>query len=400
MNPNLSLLKPYPFQRWNEVKKLRRVIPAKGKRSISWSIGEPQHEPPAFVLEEMRNNLGLVAKYPPTKGKGELREVIALWLTRRFGLKERSLDANHHVLPVNGTREALFSFVQALVPGGKDRLIVSPNPFYQIYEGAAFLAGVTPHYLPCRAENNYVPDYEAVAEDIWQRTELLFLCSPGNPTGSVVDLKTLTSLIEKADKYDFVIASDECYSEIYFDESAPPVGLLEACAALGRDDYRRCVVFHSLSKRSNLPGLRSGFVAGDAQILEPYLLYRTYHGCAMPLQTQMASIAAWGDEEHVKLNRAIYREKFDRVLEILGPEMGVKKPDASFYLWAPTPIDDEEFGLRMLSEQNVQALPGRFLSREVDGFNPGLNHIRMALVATLDDCIEAAERIAELVQSL
>jgi N-succinyldiaminopimelate aminotransferase len=397
MNPHLALLKPYPFQRWNAVKK---DVKAADKRSISWSIGEPKHLPPAFVLDELQEKLSLVCKYPPTKGLSELREAIAQWLSWRFKLKEDSLDADCHVLPVNGTREALFSFVQAAVAGGPEALVVCPNPFYQIYEGAALLAGASPHYLPCHPSNSYLPDFEAVPEAIWQRCQLLFLCSPSNPTGAVIALETLTALIDKADRYDFIIASDECYSEIYLDEEKPPAGLLEACAKLGRDDYRRCVVFHSLSKRSNLPGLRSGFIAGDAELLTPYLLYRTYHGCAMPLQTQRASIAAWSDEAHVKKNRQLYCDKFDRVLEILSPCLELQKPEASFYLWPQTPIDDQEFALRLLSEQNVQVLPGRFLSRVIDGFNPGQNHVRMALVATLEDCVEAAMRVRELIENL
>lgn len=397
MNPRLSLLKPYPFQRWNAVKK--DTLPA-NKRVISWSIGEPKHKAPSFVLEELHKQQAFISKYPPTKGSLELRTGIAAWLTSRFSLGAGTVDPESHVLPVNGTREALFSFVQALITPSSDALVVCPNPFYQIYEGAALLAGAEPHYLACRPENGYLPDFDAVPESIWQRCQLLFLCSPGNPTGAVIPLETLKSLIEKADRYNFVLASDECYSEIYFDEDKAPPGLLEACAELGRDDYSRCVVFHSLSKRSNLPGLRSGFVAGDKALLEPYLLYRTYHGCAMPLQHQRASLVAWGDEEHVQENRRLYQRKFAGVLEILSPVMDVKKPDASFYLWAKTPIDDQEFGLKLIAEQNVQLLPGRFLSRTVDGFNPGENHVRMALVANYDDCLEAAQRIRELIEGL
>lgn len=397
MNPRLSLLKPYPFQRWNAIKK---DTPAADKRPISWSIGEPKHEPPAFVLAELQRQQSLISKYPPTKGSLELRAGIAQWLQMRFSLKSDTLDPDKHVLPVNGTREALFSFVQAHVSAEANALVICPNPFYQIYEGAALLAGAEPHYLACRRENGYIPDFEAVPEEIWRRCQVLFLCSPGNPTGAVIPIETLKSLIEKADRYDFVLASDECYSEIYFDEAMPPPGLLQACAELGRDQYERCIVFHSLSKRSNLPGLRSGFVAGDEALLTPYLLYRTYHGCAMPLQHQWASLAAWQDEEHVRENRQLYQKKFAAVLEILDGHLDVKKPDASFYLWAKTPIDDQEFGLKLLAEQNVQLLPGRFLSRSIDGFNPGENHVRMALVANYDDCVEAAKRVRALIESL
>ena len=308
------------------------------------------------------------------------------------------LDAARHVLPVNGTREALFAFTQAVVNRTDDALVLSPNPFYQIYEGAALLAGATPHYLPCLAENGFNPDYDAVPEAIWQRTQILFLCSPGNPTGALTPLDTLKKLIALADRYDFVIAADECYSELYFDEDNPPPGLLTACAELGRQDFKRCVVFHSLSKRSNLPGLRSGFVAGDADILKAFLLYRTYHGCAMPVQTQLASVAAWNDEAHVRENRDQYRAKYDAVLDILAPVMDVQRPDGSFYLWARTPTDDAQFTRELFAQQHVTVVPGSYLSREVNGLNPGAGRIRMALVAPLAECIEAAERIRRFIQ--
>ena len=275
-----------------------------------------------------------------------------------------------------------------------------PNPFYQIYEGAAFLAGAEPWFLPCTQATGYLPDFDAVPDDVWARCQVLFICSPGNPTGAVIPQATLQRLIELADRHDFVIASDECYSEIYFDESAPPVGLLQACAAMGRDGYERCVVFHSLSKRSNLPGLRSGFVAGDANILASFLKYRTYHGCALPLHVQAASAAAWNDEAHVIENRAIYRAKFDAVLSILDGVLQVSRPDAGFYLWPQTPIDDERFARELFARQNVTVLPGQYLSRAVQGSNPGANHCRMALVASMDECVEAARRIRHFIETL
>src|SRR5690606_2355661 len=322
------------------------------------------------------------------------------WCERRFGVPAGWLDAAHHVLPVNGTREALFAFTQAVVNRERDGLVGSPNPLYQIYEGAALLAGAQPHYLPCLAENGFNPDFDAVPADVWQRCQILFLGSPGNPTGALVPLDTLQKLIALADEHDFVIAADECYSELYFDEANPPAGLLSACAALGRDDFKRCVVFHSLSKRSNLPGLRSGFVAGDAAILKSFLLYRTYHGCAMPVQTQLASIAAWNDEAHVQENRRLYREKFDAVLDTLAPVMDVQRPDGGFYLWPETPVDDQRFTRELFASEHVTVVPGSYLSREVDGFNPGANRVRLALVAPLEDCIEAAQRIRSFVTGL
>ncbi|MBL0950256.1 MAG: succinyldiaminopimelate transaminase, partial [Pseudomonas sp.] len=315
-----------------------------------------------------------------------------------FGVPAGWLDAARHVLPVNGTREALFAFTQTVVDRDARGLVVSPNPFYQIYEGAAFLAGAEPHYLPCLEAHGFNPDFEAVPAEVWQRCQILFLCSPGNPTGALIPVETLKKLIALADEHDFVIAADECYSELYFDEDTPPPGLLSACAELGRSDFKRCVVFHSLSKRSNLPGLRSGFVAGDAEILKDFLLYRTYHGCAMPVQTQLASVAAWNDEAHVRANRDLYREKFDAVLKILAPVMDVQRPDGGFYLWARTPGDDTLFTRDLFASEHVTVVPGSYLSREVDGVNPGAGRVRMALVAPLAECIEAAERIARFIR--
>ncbi len=391
MNPALTQLQPYPFEKLRAL--LGSVKPAADKRPIALSIGEPKHESPAFVAKAMADNLGKLAVYPSTLGLPALRQAIGQWCERRFGVPAGWLDADRHILPVNGTREALFAFTQAVVDRSADGLVVSPNPFYQIYEGAALLAGATPHYLPCLENNGFNPDFDAVPVDVWKRCQILFLCSPGNPTGALVPMDTLKKLIALADEHDFVIAADECYSELYFDEEAPPPGLLSACAALGRNDFKRCVVFHSLSKRSNLPGLRSGFVAGDAEIIKPFLLYRTYHGCAMPVQTQLASIAAWQDEAHVRENRDQYRAKYDAVLDILQPVLDVQRPDGSFYLWAKVPGSDADFTRDLFEAEHVTVVPGSYLSREVDGVNPGAGRVRMALVAPLAECIEAAERI-------
>jgi N-succinyldiaminopimelate aminotransferase len=396
MNTDLERLQPYPFEKLRAL--LANVTPHSGLRPIALSIGEPKHPSPPFVLHTLANNLDKAAVYPTTLGIVELRQGIASWLERRFDIKH--VNAATQVIPVNGTREALFSFTQAMVNRDSSGLVVSPNPFYQIYEGAAFLAGVEPHYLTCNENNGFIPDFDQVPDTVWQQCQVLFICTPGNPTGAVMPIATLQRLIELADAHDFVIASDECYSEIHAPDSMGPIGLLQACSAMGRDDYARCVVFHSLSKRSNLPGLRSGFVAGDARLLAPYLTYRTYHGCAMPVQTQMASLAAWQDETHVVENRAQYQAKFNAVLDILKNVMDVQRPDAGFYLWPRTPIDDQDFTRRLLAEQNVSVVPGSFLSRDVDGYNPGAGRIRMALVAPLTDCIEAAHRIREFIESL
>lgn len=391
MNPLLNRLHPYPFEKLANLKS--QVNADSTKHHIALSIGEPKHEPPKFVIDALSNNLNRVANYAATKGLPELRATIAKWSCKRFGLKE--LDPCTQILPVNGTREALFAITQTLVtPSSK---VMMPNPFYQIYEGAAFLAGAEPVFINCSDDTQFAPDFDSVNEQEWQSCSLLFLCSPGNPTGTVLSADTLQKLIKLADKYDFMIASDECYSELYFDEQQAPAGLLQACSEMGRHDYKRCLVFHSLSKRSNLPGLRSGFVAGDAALIEPFLLYRTYHGCAMPLQTQLASIEAWSDEEHVRQNREQYRKKFASVLDILDDCLEVSMPDAGFYLWPKTPMNDEEFAKRLFEEENITVLPGSYLARETDEGNPGQNHVRMALVASLEECKEAATRIRAFV---
>ena len=399
MNPDLNLLHPYPFEK---LAALKAAVSAPAQLSdIMLSIGEPKHEPPAFVLDTLVSNLAKLSNYPTTKGLVELREAIAHWAIKRFHLHAGSFTADQHVLPVNGTREALFAFAQAIVDRSKPNpLIVSPNPFYQIYEGAAILSGAEPYFLNCTPNNHFIPDFAAVPASVWERCQLLFICSPGNPTGAVMSSAQLKQLIALADQYDFVIASDECYSELYFDEHNPPAGLLQACAELGRNDFARCVVFHSLSKRSNLPGLRSGFVGGDAKILEKFLLYRTYHGCAMPVPTQLASLAAWQDQEHVIANRDAYRAKFDAVLNVLDGCLDVQKPDASFYLWPKTPIKGEDFAQQLFAQQKVTVLPGSYLARASNGINPGEDYVRLALVAPLAECIAAAERIKAFVQSL
>ena len=398
MNDALNLLQPYPFEKLRAL--LAGAQPPADKRPIALSIGEPKHRSPEFVARALADNLEQLAVYPTTLGLPALREAIAGWAERRFGLAAGAVDPARQVLPVNGTREALFSFTQAVVNRADEGLVVSPNPFYQIYEGAALLAGAQPHYLPCLAENGFNPDFDAVPTDVWQRCQILFLCSPGNPTGALVPLETLKRLIALADEHDFVIAADECYSELYFDEANPPAGLLSACAALGRHDFKRCVVFHSLSKRSNLPGLRSGFVAGDADILKAFLLYRTYHGCAMPVHVQLASAPAWNDEIHVRANRELYRAKFEAVLQILEPVLDVARPDGGFYLWPKTPIDDQRFTRELFEQEHVTVVPGSYLSREVEGLNPGADRVRMALVAPLAECIEGAERIRAFIERL
>jgi N-succinyldiaminopimelate aminotransferase len=352
------------------------------------------------VVEELITHLHGLATYPVTKGRLELRQAVARWLETRFGLGDNAVDPERNVLPVAGTREALFAVAQAVVDRGARPIVLSPNPFYQIYEGAALLAGAEPWFLNTTAENGFLPDLAAVPDEVWGRTQLIYLCSPGNPTGAVAPLAYLEQVIRLADEHGFVIAADECYSELYFDEEQPPPGLLQAAVRMGRSDFRGCLAFHSLSKRSNLPGLRSGFVAGDAALLERFLLYRTYQGCALPPPTQAASIVAWRDEGHVRANRDLYRAKFRAVLEELQPVMRVSQPDAGFYLWPETPMGDAQFARQLYAEENVTVLPGSFLSREAHGENPGAGRVRMALVAELDQCVEAAARIRRFMERL
>ena len=396
MNPALNALYPYPFER------LRTLLDgSQGPSSLSpiaLSVGEPQHPAPDCVKDALSNALSGLSRYPATKGDLALRQSIADWLCQRFNLS--AIDPNAHVLPVNGTREALFAVAQALVARDSGQLVMMPNPCYQIYEGAALLAGAKPSYLPCTAANGYQPDFSAIDDDSWRACQMLYICTPGNPAGAVMSLETLQDLIRKARDFDFIIVSDECYSEIYPDETLPPPGLLQAAAAIGLHDYDRCLAFHSLSKRSNLPGLRSGFVAGDAQLLAAFLKYRTYHGCAMPPHHQAASIAAWSDETHVIENRRRYREKFTAVLTALDDTLAVSAPEAGFYLWPRTPIDDAEFARRLFIEQGVTVLPGQFLGRDDGAGNPAQGHVRLALVAEHADCVEAAHRIATFTRTL
>lgn len=395
MNPNLKNLHPYPFEKLAQLK--NGITPPATKSPITLSIGEPAHATPPFIKDVLIENLNSISNYPTTKGILKLREAIADWLEKRFAC---DVDFETQVLPVNGTREALFSFAQCVIDASKNPLVIMPNPFYQIYEGAALLAGAEPYFLNTTAETNYLPDFSAVPADVWQRCQLLYTCSPANPSGSVMSAADFETVLTLSEKYDFVIASDECYSELYDDEANPPVGLLEAAAKMGNREFKRCVVFHSLSKRSNCAGLRSGFVAGDAEILKNYFAYRTYHGCAMSVPTQYASIAAWQDETHVIENRRLYREKFAAFVEILRDVCEIQKPPASFYIWLKTSISDTDFTQQLFAQENVTVLPGSFLSREFEGINPAANHVRIALVAPLAECIEAAQRIKNFINPL
>ncbi len=388
MNPHLSQLQPYPFEKLARLKD--GVQPPADLPAVLLSVGEPKHETPEFIKESLASSLSGLSNYPLTVGSAELRETIAKWLTMRFSLT--SIDAETNILPVNGTREALFAFAQCLVEPGPDALVAMPNPFYQIYEGAVLLAGAQPYFVNASPKTGYLPDFDAVPVEIWKRCQMVYICSPYNPTGAVMSTEQLCKLISLSDQHNFVIASDECYSEIYFD-AAPP-GLLEVAAGLGRHDYQKCLVFHSLSKRSNVPGMRSGFVAGDAQLIDKFRLYRTYHGCAMSPPVQAASAKAWSDEKHVEENRRLYKEKFDAVLAILQPIMEVERPAGAFYLWPKTPGDDADFTRDLFAQTNITVLPGSYLSRSAHGANPGQGRIRMALVAPYDQCVAAAQRMA------
>ena len=396
MNSRLRSLQPYPFEKLRQL--FRDAAPNPELAHISLGIGEPRHPTPELIKRTLAENLGKLATYPPTAGGDSLRQAIAAWLARRYRLP--SIDWKTEVLPVNGSREALFAFAQTVIdPGHGGAAVICPNPFYQIYEGAALLAGARPYYANTTSARGFAPDYAAVPEEVWRRTQLLYVCSPGNPTGKVLGLDEWKAIFGLADRYGFVIASDECYSEIYFDEAEPPLGALQAATKLGRR-FERVVVFSSLSKRSNVPGMRSGFVAGDAAILKDFLLYRTYHGGAMNPAVQDASVAAWNDETHVRENRKKYADKFARITPLMQTALRVERPDAGFYLWAPTPIADTEFARRLYSEQNVTVLPGSYIARESRGINPGANYVRMALVAETDECLEATRRIVEFTKNL
>ena len=399
MNPLLSHLQPYPFERLRQL--FASVTPNPALRPISLGMGEPKHATPAFIQQAMLAAItgtpsGLAA-YPATAGEPALRQAFTQWLKKRYALE---VNPATQVLPVNGSREALFALTQTVInPGTAQKpIVVCPNPFYQIYEGAALLAGAEPYFVPSDPARNFAQDWDSVPEAVWACTQLLFVCSPGNPTGAVMPLSEWQKLFDLSDRFGFVIASDECYSEIYFRDE-PPLGGMEAATKLGRSDFKNLISFTSLSKRSNVPGMRSGFVAGDAALMKQFLLYRTYHGSAMSPVVQAASIAAWADEQHVIDNRALYREKFAQVTPLLAEVLEVALPDAGFYLWAKVEGDAVEFARELFTLYNVTVLPGSYLARDAQGANPGAQRIRMALVASTAECVEAAQRIVEFVQS-
>jgi len=398
MNSDLARLQPYPFEKLAKIK--LGITPPASLQHIALSVGEPKHPTPQIITEALLEHLHGLGQYPTTRGILALSESIANWLSKRFKIASESIDPLTNILPVSGTREALFSFAQCIIDRNKGGFVAMPNPFYQIYEGAALLAGATPFFINCNEENNYLPDYDAVDDSTWEQCQLLYICNPGNPSGATHTAEQLEKLIELAHRFDFVIAADECYSEIYDEQQAKPLGLLEISERSGNPAFSRCVVFHSLSKRSNAPGLRSGFVAGDADILKSYFSYRTYHGCTMSVPTQHASIAAWNDETHVSHNRILYAQKFNDVMAILANSLELKKPDAGFYLWAKTPISDIEFAAKLFEQQHITVLPGQYLSRETANGNPGKNHVRMALVAPVEECSEAAHRIKQFIETL
>jgi N-succinyldiaminopimelate aminotransferase len=396
MNPDLGKLQPYPFERLREL--LAGVTPPARLPHVNLSIGEPKHATPPFICAALERALPGLAQYPSTIGAAELREAIAAWLARRFALP--AVDPATQVLPVNGSREALFAFAQAVVDRTRDALVIAPNPFYQIYEGAALLAGAQPLYLPTTPENGFRMAFGQVTPQQWRRVQLVYVCSPANPTGRVMTFDEWRELFDLSDRYGFVIAADECYSEIYFDETHPPLGALQAAHALGRAGFPRLVTFGSLSKRSNVPGLRSGYAAGDAALLKAFLRYRTYHGSAMSPPVQAASIAAWNDEDHVRENRRLYAAKFAQATPIIARALGASPPEAAFYLWARTPIDDAEYARRLYADRNVTVLPGSFLARTCEGGNPGAGFVRIALVAPIAEVLDAAQRIAEFTENL
>jgi N-succinyldiaminopimelate aminotransferase len=392
MNPNLDLLQPYPFQRLREL--FAGITPNPAYSAINLSIGEPKHATPQLIKDALTQNLAGLATYPTTIGSLALREAISTWLARRYQIA--APNPENAILPVNGSREALFAFAQVVIDSSKPSpIVISPNPFYQIYEGAAFLAGAHPYFLNTSPENGHTMDFASVPADILERTQLVYVCSPGNPSGKVMSLDQWKNLFALSDKYNFMIAADECYSEIYFDEKTPPLGALQAASLLGRS-HDNLIVFGSLSKRSNVPGMRSGFVAGDEKIIEKFTLYRTYHGCAMSPVVQAASIAAWNDEAHVIENRRLYAQKFNAVTPMLAKVLDVEMPDAAFYLWARSQENDTELAIKLYRDLNITVLPGSYLAREANGENPGKNFIRMALVASLEECIEAANRMNKL----
>jgi len=397
VNPDLDRLQTYPFQKLAAL--LEGTAPNPALKPISLHIGEPNHPTPEFIKKTLTDSLDGLAHYPPTLGAEGLRIAIADWLKLRYGLGR--IDPSSEIIPVNGSREALFAFAQAVIdPTRPGPVVICPNPFYQIYEGAALLARARPQFLNNVPASGYAYVFDDLPAEVWARTQLIYVCSPGNPTGYVMSLEEWEQLFALSDRYGFVIAADECYSEIYFEEGKAPLGALHAAQQLGRTGYERLVVFSSLSKRSNVPGMRSGFVAGDATILKKFLLYRTYHGCAMSPPIHAASIAAWRDEAHVVENRRLYRDKFDNVIKILKPALGAEMPAAAFYVWAATPISDTEFAKRLYRDQAISVLPGSYLAREARGVNPGTNRVRIALVGPTAECVDAAQRIRDFVGKL
>ena len=394
MNPNLQLLNSYPFEKLNSLISECKVNSE--LNPISLAIGEPKHSTPKLITAAITNHLHLIEKYPTTRGSDTLRTVCAKWLQNRFDLNAKFSDADENILPVNGTREALFAFAQCVINAQEKPIVLIPNPFYQIYEGAALLAGAEPVYYDCQVIEDDIPSLWELDELTWNRCQLIYICTPGNPTGQIAPEQTLRKLIEYSVIYNFRIASDECYSEIYPCDKPAPAGLLQYAQVYSDDAYENCMAFYSLSKRSSAPGLRSGFVAGGKKLIKQFLQYRTYHGCAMPLPTQSASIAAWSDEAHVQENRKQYDEKFTAVLEILHDQIECNRPDAGFYLWPKLQTDDESFCKLLYSNKNVLGLPGSYLARSVKGYNPGKKRVRLALVATSAECIEAANRIREV----
>lgn len=397
MNHGLSRLQAYPFERLSQL--LLGARPPEGLSPIALSIGEPRHEPPGFVLDVLRANLHQLGSYPATRGLPQLRAAMAQALQRRLLPAGATLDPDSMVLPVNGTREALFAFAQTVIDGTEHALVVMPNPFYQIYEGAALLAGAEPYFLNTTEATGFVADLDSVPEQIWKKCRLLFLCSPGNPTGAVLSLSYLRHALELAERHDFVIACDECYSDLYLDEIQPAPSLLRAAYDSGNTRFDRCMVFHSLSKRSSLPGLRSGLVAGDPKLIAAFLRYRTYHGCAMPVPTQLASIAAWSDEEHVTANRRLYQQKFDQVLPILQAVLPLARPAGGFYLWPRVTDDDPAFARALYERTHLTILPGSYLAREHASENPGRGRVRISLVPTLEHCVEAAQRLRDFISA-
>ena len=398
MDPKLEKLQSYPFEKLRQL--FSSALTNEELAPINLSIGEPKSPTPDFIKQALIDSVDSLANYPKTKGEFALREAISSWLINRFSLPSQSIDPERHILPVNGTREALFAIAQTVINPTDNAKVLLPNPFYQIYEGAALLAGAEPVYIDFSVTENEIPAINNISESVWKQVQLVYICTPSNPTGDVIPLSALQKLLKLAHQYNFVIASDECYSEIYNDEQKPPQGLLQAAIANGDDTYQRCLAFYSLSKRSNSPGLRSGFVTGDESLISQFLKYRTYHGCAMPVSTQMASIAAWQDEIHVQENRARYRDSFNRVINKISKYIPIEQPEAGFYIWLPTPIDDEEFALGLYSQQNVTVLPGKYLARLANNQNPGANRVRIALVALPEECEAAADRITHYLNSL